>query len=71
MTVLRAGHARFACEVSDAVGSPAAGTSMPPLSAVGISGLQAGEDVKTGRHIIALLRGHIEGDARRSLYSRI
>lgn len=26
MTVLRAGHARFACEVSDAVGSPAAGT---------------------------------------------
>ena len=26
INVLRAGHARFACEVSDAVGSPAAGT---------------------------------------------
>ena len=26
LNVLRAGHARFACEVSDAVGSPAAGT---------------------------------------------
>src|SRR5699024_12687010 len=26
INVLRAGHARFACEVSDVVGSPAAGT---------------------------------------------
>jgi len=26
INVLRAGHARLACEVSDAVGSPAAGT---------------------------------------------
>ena len=37
INVLRAGHARFACEVSGAV--------MPRLSAVGISSLQAGEDV--------------------------
>jgi len=49
-----AGSCRFACEVSDAVGSPAAGTHRSdsgvaqcrPLSAVGISGLQAVEDVK-------------------------
>ncbi len=54
INVLRAGHAQLACEVSGAVRPPAAGTrrsdsgggSMPRLSAVGISGLQAGEDVK-------------------------
>ncbi|WP_242529258.1 transposase [Methylacidimicrobium sp. B4] len=50
--VLRAGHARIACEVSG-IESPAAGTRRsgsfrfkPGLSAVGISGLWAGEDVK-------------------------
>lgn len=56
INVLRAGHARFACEVSGAVMPPAAGThrsdlrggSMLRLSAVGISVLQAGEDVKAG-----------------------
>ncbi len=45
INILRAGHARCACEVSDAVTSPAAGThrsdfgggSMPRLNAVGIS----------------------------------
>jgi len=49
----RAGHARLACEVSGTVLSPAAGTrrsnsgggALPRLSATGISGLQAGEDV--------------------------
>lgn len=54
INVLRAGHARLACEVSGAVMPPAAGTRRsdsgaamrPRLSAVGISGLQAGEDVK-------------------------
>ena len=47
INVLRAGHSRFACEVSGAVMPPAAGThrsdsgsgSMPRLSATGISGL--------------------------------
>lgn len=47
INVLRAGHARIACEVSGAVMPPAAGThrsdlaagSMPSPSAVGISGL--------------------------------
>ncbi|MDW3683244.1 transposase [Cupriavidus sp. CV2] len=62
INVLRAGHARFACEVSGAAMPPAAGThrsdsgygSMPRLSAVGIPSLPAqsaaaeegGEDVK-------------------------
>ena len=53
INVPRAGHARLACEVRDAVGSPAAGTirsdsgaAQPRLSAVGISVLQGGEDVK-------------------------
>uniref|UniRef100_UPI001C62D7FD transposase n=1 Tax=Nitrosospira multiformis TaxID=1231 RepID=UPI001C62D7FD len=44
INILRAGHARFACEVSDAARSPAAGTHrsvsgvarMPRLSAAGI-----------------------------------
>ena len=53
INILRAGHARFACEVSDAARSPAAGThrsgsgmgSMPRLSAAGIPQLQVGEDV--------------------------
>ena len=46
INVLRAGHARFACEVSDAAESPAAGTRRSDssrldagVSAVGISGL--------------------------------
>jgi putative transposase len=47
INILRAGHARLACEVSDAARSPAAGThrsvsrggSMPRLSAAGISRL--------------------------------
>ena len=47
INVLRAGHSRFACDVSGAVMPPAAGThrsdsgggSMPRLSATGISGL--------------------------------
>ncbi|MDD1649058.1 MAG: transposase [Methylococcaceae bacterium] len=34
INVLRAGHARFACEVSDAVGSPAAGTHRSDSGAV-------------------------------------
>jgi putative transposase len=52
INVLRAGLARFACEVSGAVRPPAAGTRRSDsfrldaaVSAVGISGLQAGEDV--------------------------
>lgn len=54
MIILRAGHARCACEVSDAVMSPAAGTHRSNslrrdagMSAVGISGLKAGEDVNS------------------------
>ncbi|MCK0507305.1 RNA-guided endonuclease InsQ/TnpB family protein [Aromatoleum anaerobium] len=55
INVLRAGHARLACEVNGAVMPSAAGThrsdsgaaQCPRLSAAGISGLQAGEDVKT------------------------
>lgn len=47
--VLRAGHARLVCEVSDAVRHPPkrlkAG-SMLRLSGIGISGLQAREDFK-------------------------
>ena len=50
--ILAAGHARLACKVSDAVMPPAAGThrsdsdvAQSRLSAVGISGLQAEEDV--------------------------
>ena len=51
INVLRAGHARFACEVSGAIMPPAAGThrSEPGecrLGAVGIPALQGGEDVK-------------------------
>ncbi len=54
INVLRAGHARLACEVSGAVMPPSSrnppkrlrGGSMPPLSAVGIPRLRAGEDVK-------------------------
>ena len=53
INVLRAGHARCACEVSGAVMPPAAGTHRSDsfrldagVSAVGIPGLQAGEDVK-------------------------
>jgi len=51
INVLRAGHARLACEVNDALIPSAAGThrsdsgeaqSMQHLSAVGISGLQPG-----------------------------
>ncbi|MCK0509129.1 transposase [Aromatoleum anaerobium] len=53
INVLRAGHARLACEVNGAVMPSAAGThrsdsgaaQCPRLSAAGISGLQAGEDV--------------------------
>jgi transposase len=54
INVLRAGHARFACAANGAVMPPAEGThrsdlrygSVPRLSAVEISGLQAWEDVK-------------------------
>jgi len=51
INVLRAGHARFACEVSGAAMPPAAGTHRSNsgycrLSAVGIAVLQGGEDVK-------------------------
>ncbi|MBV4397735.1 transposase [Advenella alkanexedens] len=35
INILRAGHARFACEVSDAVRSPAAGTHRGELASVG------------------------------------
>ena len=46
--VLRAGHARFACDAASSRNPPKRlrGGSTPRLSAVGISGLQAGEDVK-------------------------
>jgi putative transposase len=62
INVLRAGHARFACEVSGATMSPAAGTHRSdsgavlnrPLSAVGISGLQAGEDVNVHCPLITI-----------------
>ena len=65
INVLRAGHARFACAVNGAVMPSAAGTrrsdlrygSMPRLSAVGISGLQAGEDVKKRRSGSKIQRG--------------
>jgi putative transposase len=52
INILRAGHARLACEVSGAGMPPAAGThrsdsvQRAALSTVGISGLQVGEDVK-------------------------
>lgn len=51
INVLRAGHARFACEVSGAVRPPAAGThrsdsSVECLSAVGIATLYGCEDAK-------------------------
>ena len=52
INVLRAGHARLACEVSGAYAASSRNPPKrltrgiaPPLSAVGISGLQAGEDV--------------------------
>ena len=52
--VLRAGHARLACEVSGAYAASSRNPPKrltrgiaPPMSAVGISGLQAGEDVKS------------------------
>lgn len=58
INVLRAGHARLACEVSGAVMPPAAGTHRSEsfrldarLNAVGIPCLQAGEDVNS---IVAL-----------------
>ena len=41
INVLRAGHTRFACEVS--------GAAMPRLSAAGIPGIHAGEDVNGQR----------------------
>jgi len=51
LNVLRAGHARFACEVSGDARPPAAGTHRSDsghrgLSAVGIPSLEGGEDVK-------------------------
>lgn len=54
INIKRAGHARLACEVSGATMPPTAGShrsdsgaaQVPPLSAVGISGIQPGEDIK-------------------------
>ena len=58
INILRAGHARCACEVSGAVRSPAAGAHRSDssrldagLGAVGIPRLQAGEDVNVGSGI--------------------
>jgi putative transposase len=52
INVLRAGHARIACEVSSEVRLPAAGTtpdrsagSIPVPRCLGILGIHAGEDV--------------------------